>query len=64
MDSGDEQCLQTSALQNAIQRELEFRILKVAAFHAILAIANPWESYRNAILVAVSQGIVGNQPAL
>jgi hypothetical protein len=36
MDSGGEQCLLTLALQNAIQRELEFRILKVAAFTARL----------------------------
>ena len=48
MDSGGEQCLLTSALQNAVQRELEFRILKVAAFNAALAIANPRHSDRNA----------------
>jgi hypothetical protein len=56
MDSGGEQCLLTLALQNTIRRELKFRILKVAAFHTTLAIANPWHSQRNAILVGVGQG--------
>ncbi len=39
------------SLQNAVQRKLEFRILKVAAFHATLAIAKPWHSDRDAIVV-------------
>ena len=41
MGSGGEQCLLTFASQNAIQRELEFRILKVAALHTTIAMANP-----------------------
>ena len=49
-------------MQNAVQRELEFRILKVAAFHA--AIANPWHSDRNAVIARICQCIVSNQSAI
>ena len=64
MDSGGEQCLLSLSHQNAIQREFEFRILKVAAFNATIAIAAPWYSQRNAILIGISRGIVGNQPTI